>query len=90
MATLDEIDRLFAYLEDKEHYLYRQPNTIVKPRASRRGAVVWIMKDGVLVDFRKQEDDNIGQKRGYDPVIRGNFRTSDLDNKHIEMEVQHE
>jgi hypothetical protein len=60
MPTLDEIDRIMTYCEEQQLFcncLYHPPNSTNKPRAQRRGKVLWIVKNGQPVDYRKGEED---------------------------------
>ena len=58
MPTLDEIEIYCVYGEDKYQPLYRQPTMpkYPRPRALRRGTVVWIVKDGQPVVIQPKEE----------------------------------
>lgn len=59
MPTLDDLDAICTYLEDQQAWsqsLYHSPLGVVKPRATRRGPVIWIVKDGKAVEFNQKEE----------------------------------
>lgn len=57
MPTLDELDTLFTYFDDRDQYsksLYHRGKNVIKPKAPKCGPVIWIMKDGKPVEFNKE------------------------------------
>ena len=57
MPTLDELDTLCTYLDDQKMFvdcIYKHCSIKIKPRALRPSPVIWIVKDGKPVDYRKE------------------------------------
>ncbi len=58
MATLNDLDIIMTYLEDKDLYrssLYHRSKDVIKPKAIKCGPVIWIMKDGKPLEFNLEE-----------------------------------
>jgi len=54
MPTLDELDRLCVYLDDRHRWngcVYHKLPIKRKVKSQRSSPVIWIMKNGVPVDF---------------------------------------
>jgi hypothetical protein len=60
VPTLDEIDRIMTYCEEQQMFvpcLYHPPSVKIKPRAKRPSPVLWIMKEGKIVDYSQRKKD---------------------------------
>ncbi len=60
MPTLDDLDVIISYLEDRDLYcssLYHRSKKIIRPKAPRYGPCIWIVKDGKPVIIEKEGKD---------------------------------
>jgi|GEM_PF-4558280 len=59
MPTLEELDTLLTYFDDRDEYskcLYHRGKSVIKPKPTKCGPVIWIVKDGKPVDYTNRKE----------------------------------